>query len=107
LTTWVNVTKHVTKDPNAVVSFGNQVWYCECKCGNLTYAKASQLVYKERKSCGCGVERYLDRKQRLIDALRKKFEARKVELAEESAAYERYAESFGYTRRATLASYGG
>ena len=34
-------------------SGGDVVWKCRCKCGNITYASASELRNNRIKSCGC------------------------------------------------------
>lgn len=34
-------------------SGGDVIWKCRCKCGNITYASASELRNNRIKSCGC------------------------------------------------------
>ena len=34
-------------------SGGDVVWKCQCDCGNITYAAASELRNNRIKSCGC------------------------------------------------------
>lgn len=40
-------------EPTERRSGGSVVWRCECDCGNVCFARSSDLVSKNTKSCGC------------------------------------------------------
>ena len=36
-----------------VLKHAGAEWECQCKCGNLTFANANELLSGKKKSCGC------------------------------------------------------
>lgn len=46
----------------------NQIWLCECDCGNKYYVKASSLVSGHTKSCGCRQHYHTNYKHGLSDS---------------------------------------
>ncbi len=95
LTTWYNVTADYAKDPNEVVTFGKQRWFCKCKCGQFCIARTEQLVHKQKKSCGCGFRKHIAHQMRILEAQLVKAEANEKLAAEMSAWIESEAEKKG------------
>lgn len=38
--------------------YGNVVWGCKCECGNFARVASTNLIYRNKKSCGCLVNEY-------------------------------------------------
>lgn len=57
----------VLEDDGKRSSSGSILWKCQCQCGNISYAKASDLKNNKIKSCGC------QRGKKPIDLKNKRF----------------------------------
>lgn len=43
----------VIKSTSDRTNFGNQIWECQCDCGNICYVSTNHLQTGNTKSCGC------------------------------------------------------
>lgn len=86
----------VVPSGKTAVAFGMREYYCWCACGNLCTQTGERLTRRKPiKSCGCGVQKYLEREKRRLQHAQRLADEHMERVKQRSAALRAEAAKLG------------